>query len=115
MDSILTSIKRLLGIEEGYVQFDPELIIHINSVFTVLTQLGVGPTEGYFIEDKTNTWDEFISEDRKDLEAVKSYMFMKVKLIFDPPDRSAVLESYKAQIAEFEWRMNVAAESVKTE
>lgn len=84
--------------------------MHINSVFMVLTQLGVGPAEGFAIEDETSVWTDFIPEGVK-LEAVKSYMFLKVKLIFDPPLSSAVMESYKRQIDEFEWRLNVAAEN----
>lgn len=84
--------------------------MHINSVFMVLTQLGVGPAEGFAIEDETSVWTDFLPQGAK-LEAVKSYMFIKVKLIFDPPLSSAVMESYKRQLDEFEWRLNVAAEN----
>lgn len=110
MDSILTSIKKMLGIEEDYTHFDPELILFINSVLGICFQLGVGPTDSpYRIEDKSNTWDEFISEDQ--IDTVKSYIFMKVKLLFDPPTSSAVLASYQELIKEFEWRSNVHAET----
>ena len=109
MESILTSIKKLLGIAEEYEHFDMDLIMHINSVFMTLTQLGVGPEEGFTIEDETSEWIEFI-EDPNKLQAVKSYMYLKVKLLFDPPLSSAVIESTNRQIAEFEWRLNVAAE-----
>lgn len=109
MESILTSIKKLLGITEEYEHFDADLIMHINSVFLVLTQLGVGPKEGFIIEDDSSLWTDFI-EDSLQLQAVKSYMFLKVKLLFDPPLSSAVLESTNRMIAEFEWRLNIAVE-----
>lgn len=110
-DSILTSIKKLLGITEEYEHFDADIIMHINSVFMVLNQLGVGPAKTFAISDKTATWDEFLG-DNTDLEAVKTYIYMKVRLVFDSNSLgSAVIESMKALIAEFEWRLNVAAES----
>ena len=109
MDSILTSIKKLLGIEKDYKHFDQDIIMHINSVFMILTQLGVGPSEGFFIEDDTATWDEFI-EDITKYEMVKSYVHLKVKLLFDPPASSTVMEAMNRMINEFEWRLNAAAE-----
>ena len=112
MESILTSIKKLLGITEEYDQFDPDIIMHINSVFMILTQLGVGPAEGFSIEDDTAVWTDFI-QDAKKLESVKTYIYMKVKLAFDPPLSSAVIESMKRMIDELEWRLNVAAESTE--
>lgn len=111
MESILTSVKKQLGIAEEYEHFDVDLIMHINSVFMTLNQLGVGPSEGFRIEDKLNTWDEFIPADDLKYEAVKSYIPLKVRLLFDPPDRSAVMEAYNRNISEFEFRLNVAAES----
>ena len=111
MDSILNSIKKLLGISEEYKHFDPDLIMHINSVMSILTQLGVGPSEGFFINDETSTWDDFI-EDNVNLDLVKSYMHLKVKLLFDPPLSSAVMESMNRMISEFEWRLNAEAESI---
>ncbi len=111
MDSILTSIKKLLGITEDYTHFDDDIIIHINSVFMVLTQLGVGPETGYSIVGKGNTWDEFISTEDPRFQAVKSYIYLKVKLLFDPPLSSAVIEATNRMISEYEWRLNVAAES----
>ena len=110
MESILTSIKKLLGIAEEYTQFDADLIMHINSVFSILTQLGVGPSNGFSIEDDSTTWDEFIPEGQN-VELVKSYIHLKVKLLFDPPLTSAVIEAMNKNIGEFEWRLNVAAES----
>lgn len=109
MESILTSIKKLLGIDEEYTQFDSDIIMHINSVFLNLTQLGVGPSEGFLIEDDTATWDDFIG-DSNQLQAVKSYVYIKVKLLFDPPLSSSVTESMNRMISELEWRLNVAVE-----
>ena len=109
MDSILTSVKKLLGIAEEYTQFDDDIIMHINSVFLNLTQLGVGPEEGFSIEDDAAVWDDFI-EDNLQLQAVKSYMYLKVKLLFDPPLSTSVIESMNRMIAELEWRLNVAVE-----
>ena len=109
MESILTSIKKLLGIDEEYTQFDDDIIMHINSVFLNLTQLGVGPSEGFLIEDDTATWEDFIG-DSNQLQAVKSYMYLKVKLLFDPPLSSSVIESMNRMIAELEWRLNVSVE-----
>ena len=112
MESILTSIKKLLGITEEYNQFDPDIIMHINSVFMILTQLGVGPAEGFSIEDDTAVWTDFI-QDIKKLESVKTYIYLKVKLLFDPPLSSAVIDSTNRLINELEWRLNVAAESTE--
>ena len=106
MESILTSIKKIIGITEEYEHFDPEIIMHINSVFMILTQLGVGPSEGFSIHDSSTTWDQFIPNG-KNLEAVKSYIGLKVKLLFDPPSSSAVMEAMNRSINEFEWRLNI--------
>lgn len=111
MESILTSIKKMLGIDEEYTHFDADIVMHINSVLMILTQLGVGPEEGFVIEDDTSTWVNFIPEaNAAQLHAVKSYIYLKVKLIFDPPLSSAVIDSMNRQIAEFEWRLNVAVD-----
>lgn len=109
IDSILTSIKKLLGITEEYTNFDSDLIMHINSVFMILNQLGVGPEEGFRIEDASNEWSEFI-DDKQCLEAVKSYMHLKVKLLFDPPLSSAVMEATKQMLNELEWRLRTQVE-----
>lgn len=110
MDSILTSIKKLLGIAEEYEHFDQDLIIYINSVFSILTQLGVGPSEGFSIVDDSAIWDDFIPESRN-LESIKSYMYLRVKLLFDPPLTSSVIDSMNRMTSEFEWRINAAVES----
>lgn len=111
MESILTSIKKLLGIDENYDIFDPDLIFHINSVLMILTQMGVGPANGFLIEGEDAEWSDFI-DDSTEIEAVKSYVYMKVKLIFDPPQSSAVIESMKQLINELEWRLNVAVDPI---
>ena len=110
MESILTSIKKLLGIQKEYEHFDADIIMHINSVFMILTQLGVGPAEGFMIMDEDATWDDFI-QDKKTIESVKSYMYLKVRLLFDSSTLSSpVIESYNRMISEFEWRLNVAVD-----
>lgn len=107
--SILTSIKKLIGPTEDDTSFDVDIIMHINSAFFRLNQLGVGPSEGFSITDKTQTWEEFLVA-RKDLEAVKSYVYQKVRLVFDPPQSSFLVEALKESIKEFEWTINVQAE-----
>ncbi len=109
MESILTSVKKMLGITEEYEHFDTDLIMHINSVFTVLSQLGVGPPEGYAIKGKEEGWSDFLPEGSQ-LELVKSYMYLKTKLVFDPPLGSAVIGVMNRQIDEFEWRLNAAVD-----
>lgn len=109
MNSILTSIKKMLGVDEEYDCFDTDIILHINSVLMILTQLGVGPSEGFIITDKTVTWEDFL-KDTKKLESVKSYVYLKVKLLFDPPLSSAVMDATNSLIRELEWRLNVAGE-----
>ena len=111
MESILTSIKKMLGIPEEYDHFDPDLIMHINSVLSILTQIGVGPSEGFRIEDDLATWEDFLNNDT-DYEAVKSYVHLRVKLLFDTSTlSSAVIESMNRMISELEWRLNAIAES----
>lgn len=109
MDSILTSIKKLLGITEDYEHFDQDVIIHINSAFSVLTQLGVGPEAGFLIEDSSAIWSDFVSNASK-LEFIKTYIYLKVKLVFDPPTSSAVIDAINRQISELEWRINVTVD-----
>ncbi len=102
-NSILLSVKKLLGSDE---YFNPDLIIHINTVFSKLTQMGVGPKEGFAIEDESTEWDEF-TEDLPTLNMVKSYMFLQVKLLFDIATTSSyVIEMMKQESAELEWRLN---------
>ena len=112
MDSILTSVKKLLGIAEEDTSFDIDIILHINSVFMILTQLGVGPA--FTISDASSVWTDYIAAG-DNLELVKSYMYLKVRVLFDPPSSSSVLESFNRQIAEFEWRLNVAVDPSEDE
>lgn len=111
-ESILTSIKKLLGITAEDKSFDEDIIIHINTVFLDLNQLGVGPEDGFRIEDENVTWDEFVEDDTY-YDAVKTYIYLKVRLLFDPPQNSAVMTSYNQTIDRLEWRLNVKAESQK--
>lgn len=112
MDSILQSIKKLLGVNPEYGYFDDELIIHINSVLMILNQLAVGE-EGFQITGPNETWQEFLGEDTDILATTRSYVFLKVKLLWDPPTSSAINESFNRSINEFEWRLNVKAEEEK--
>ena len=108
-ESILNSVKKSLGIEASYTVFDPDIIMHINSTFAVLHQLGVGPDIQFQIEDDSAVWEDFLSG-RNELAMVKSYVFLKTRMLFDPPQGS-VLDIFKEQAAEYEWRMNVEVET----
>ena len=105
IESILDSIKQMLGIDTEDTNFDRELVIYINGALMVINQLGVGPS-GYTIKDKLNTWDEFLV-DRTDLELVKTDVYLRVRLIFDPPQNSFLVNSIKEQIAEYDWRIEL--------
>jgi hypothetical protein len=109
-DSILTSVKKQLGIEAEYDHFDANIIMHINSVFSILKQMGVGPSSGFSIKGDTETWDSFIGEDFESFAMVESYMYLKVRLLFDPPISSAAIEAMNRQISELEWRLFVEAD-----
>ena len=109
MESILTSIKKMLGIGEEYDHFDADIIMHINSVFMILNQLGVGPETCFIIEDDLATWEDFIPN-HQNIELVKSYMYLRVKYLFAPPANSTILQSMKQAIDEFEWRLNVSVD-----
>ena len=110
-DSILNDVKKLLGIMESYEHFDVDIIIHINTAFSTLTQLGVGPSDGFSITNKTETWADFIGDDYLKFQSVKTYIYLKVKMIFDPPSNSSATEAIKSTISELEWRLNINAES----
>lgn len=114
MNSILNSIKKLLGLHEEVTDFDTDIIIHINSVFMILNQLGVGPKEGFSIKDDSAEWSDYISEPNL-IESVKSYIYLKVRLLFDPPQSSAHIESIKALVSELEWRLNVQVDPSRQE
>ena len=109
MESILTSIKKLLGISREYDHFDADIILYINTALSILSQLGVGPSSGFFIQGEDDLWNDLIQDDHR-LELVKSYVHMKVKLLFDPPQSSAAIEAIKNQTSELEWRIIVTVE-----
>src|SRR5699024_11464466 len=117
MESILTSVKKLLGIAEEYTAFDPDIIMSINSVFAILEQLGVGPDGGFSITDSSTTWNDYFgaSEDIEQNEAVKNYIALKVKLMFDPPTSSTVMQATTNLTSELEWRLNVRSEEHTSE
>lgn len=108
--SILTSTKKVLGIAEEYTAFDEDIIMHINTVFSTLNQLGVGPLGGFAIADKTAVWSDFLADDLR-LNNIKSYMFMRVKLMFDPPSTSYLITSMQNQVDQLEWRISIQRES----
>lgn len=111
-ESILNTIKKLLGMTPEYLAYDADIIVAINTVFNALYQMGVGPATPFSISDNTDSWSSF-TEHRKTIDMVKTYMFIKVKLIFDPPLNSSVLESYKQMASEYEWRLHVEDDIVR--
>ena len=104
--NILESVKLMLGIQNEYTPFDQQILMHINSVFTILHQMGVGPTN-LFIANSTSLWSDFLTDESLDLELVKSYVYLRVRLLFDPPTSSFVLDAIEKQIQEIGWRLNV--------
>lgn len=108
-DSILTTVKKLVGIDESYDAFDLDIITHINSALSTLDQLGIGPEEGFMIEDDSATWGDFLGDDIR-LNSVKSLIGLKVRVVFDPPATSFTLDAFNKQIEELQWRLNVYRE-----
>jgi hypothetical protein len=108
-NSILTSTKKILGLAEDYTAFDLDIITHINTTFSTLTQLGIGPAEGFMIEDERAVWDDYFSDDNQ-LNSIKSYVFLRVKQLFDPPTISYLVDAQERQIEQLEWRLNVHRE-----
>lgn len=104
--SILNNVKKMLGLDENYTAFDTDVIIHINSVFSTLSQLGIGPSTGFMIEDDILTWDDFFESADPNLNAVKTYVYLRVRLLFDPPATSFAISAMNEQIKELEWRLN---------
>lgn len=107
--SILTSIKKLLGIAEEDTSFDQDIIMHINTVFAILAQLGVGPVNGFSIEDDGAIWSDYLGNSTN-LELVKSYIYMKVRSMFDPPTSSILADAMNKNISELEWRINTTVD-----
>lgn len=110
-DSILNTVKKMLGFDADYTAFDTDIQIHINSVFFSLTELGVGPEQGFFITGDTETWAQFIGDEK--IQAVKSYMYLRVRLLFDPPANSFAISSFKEQAEKLEWMLNVQQEGAR--
>ena len=110
-DSILLTIKTLLGIGPEHDSFDEEIKIHINTAFMMLNQIGVGPPNGFYITGKDEVWKDFT--DRMDIEAIKTYIYLRVRLLFDPPQMGYLVTVLREQIEEFEWRLNVQVENSK--
>lgn len=111
-DSILTSTKKILGIDETYTAFDLDIITHINSALSVLTQLGLGPDVGFMIADAEATWADFLGDDLLKQNAVRTYVYLRVRMVFDPPATSFVINALNEQMREIEWRLSVNRESV---
>ena len=112
-ESILTSIKKLLGITEEYTDFDTDIIIFINSVFPVLLQLGIGPKEGFMINNSSATWQEYLGENEVRFGWIKTFIYLKVKMVFDPTLSNSIVESYERTIKELEWRITVGADELQ--
>lgn len=111
MGNILQSIKKLLGISSECIDFDDDIKIHINTVFGILNQLNVGPPEGYSIRDGTETWDSYIT--KCNLTMIETFIYLKVKLIFDPPTSASVIESINRSINELEFRLYVEGDPIR--
>ena len=105
MDSILISLKKFLGIDAAYTIFDPDIMLHANTAFAILNQLGVGPEEGFMIESEDETWDSYISD--YNFMMVKTFIYLKVKLLFDPPSNASLYESMNRQLDELTWRLEL--------
>lgn len=112
-ESILNTVKKMIGIGADYTSFDTDMIVCINSAFGILNQLGVGPEEGFEISGSEESWDDFMPDDTPARDMSKTYIFLKARLIFDPPQSSGVIEAVKSQIAELEWRLFVQRDGNK--
>lgn len=108
-ESILNSVKKILGIGADYDAFDTDVIVHINSTFSTLNQLGLGPEEGFMIEDESAVWGDFLLDDKR-LNNVKTYVYLRVRVLFDPPTTGFTLTAMREQIQELEWRLSVYRE-----
>lgn len=107
--SILTSTKKILGIDEEYMAFDLDILTHINAAFTILNGLGVGPEDGFFVEDSRAVWTDFMTQGPS-LHLVRTYIFLKVRMLFDPPSTSFLQQNMTDQIREYEWRLSTIRE-----
>ena len=110
-ESILTSVKKVVGLASAYTEFDEDILMHINSTLSTLTQMGVGVDGGLVIQDATPEWSAFIAEDAELYSMVRSYVSLKVKMLFDPPSTSFTINAFNEQLKEYEYRMNLVRES----
>ncbi len=108
-ESILNSTKKILGIDSSYTAFDQDIIMHINSTFATLNQLGVGPVNGFMISNSTPVWNDILNSDLR-LNSVKSYVYLRVRLLFDPPSTSYAMSAIQDQITELGWRISTYRE-----
>ncbi len=113
-ESILISTKKMLGIEADYTHFDPDIMMTINSVLMVLTQVGVGPANGFSVTGDYETWGDFV-QNRVDLEAVKTYVYLRTRVIFDPHSNSFVMNAMQETIKELEWRLHMNGDDFSIE
>lgn len=111
--SILNDVKKVLGIEPDYDVYDVDVLMHINSAFSTLSQLGVGPQQGFGVDDATAVWTDFLETEHPEYRALKSYVYLRVKRLFDPPQTGYLDTAIKEQIQELEWRLNVTREGEK--
>lgn len=109
-NSILTEIKKLLGLDESYKAFDTDIIIHINTALMILTDIGIGPEDGYYIVDGTETWKDYLGDDMSKYQSVKSYIYIKTKMLFDPPSNATTIQSLEQISKELEWRLYTKSE-----
>lgn len=105
-DSILTSTKKNLGLAEEFTAYDPDIITHINAILSVLHDLGIGPDDGLYIDDEDATWED-LSESPAQTNQVRSWLYLRVRMLFDPPTTSFMIDAVQKQIAEFEWRLSI--------
>ena len=110
-DSILDLTKKALGLDAEYDVFDMDIIMFINNAFSTLHQVGLGKSDGFFITDNTQTWPDFLGG-RNDLEMAKTYVYMKTRMLFDPPPTSYLVTAYEKMILETEWRISVAVDTI---
>ena len=110
MDSILNTIKKMIGLDSSYTQFDTDIIILINSAIAVLRQVGVGPQSGFVVTGDSETWSRLMLDNDK-LESVKTYIYLRVRRLFDPPSSSALVQAIDSEIKELEWRLNITVDS----
>ena len=111
MESILDTIKKLIGVDVSDDSFDPDIIIDINSAIFTLSQMGIGPKNGFIVIDRTQKWSDYINSSTISLEGIKSYIHLQTKIVFDQPTNSTVIDSIRRKIQELEWRLMLAVET----